>query len=437
MQRTKDSNRFPTFHAAGEAIRHLTSWTVTALVIALLLLSLGATGCRGAASDDGDPADTAGEQSNAEPTDPRAVNALTREEIDDGWILLFDGETLFGWASAGDANWRVERGLITADRGKPCLLHTTGRFGDYILSLDFRLPEGGNSGMFLRSDATGEDVTGGCYELNIADATDNEFPTGSMVERKKAEVECDNTQWHTYQVRAEGGHFEVRLDGEMVLGYEDSDPLPSGYIALQYRQGPIEFCNIKLKPLGMIPLFNGKDLTGWKEYPEMASRFTVTPEGWLNVTDGRGQLETEERFGDFVFRIDVRVNGDELNSGIFFRCIPGEQMNGYECQIHNGYVDGDRTSPKDCGTGGIFRRQDARKIVADDHQWFTLTLLADGPHMAAWVDGHQVSDWTDTREPDPNPRRGLRLEPGTIMIQGHDPTTDLDFRNIEIAPMRL
>jgi hypothetical protein len=114
-------------------------------------------------------------------------------------------------------------------------------------------------------------------------------------------------------------------------------------------------------------------------------------------------------------------------------------MNGYECQIHNGYKDGDRTQPVDCGTGGIFRRQDARRVVADDREWFHLTLAADGPHMAAWVNGYQVSDWTDDRPPHDNPRNGLRLKPGTIMIQGHDPTTDLNFRNLQIAeiPPRL
>ena len=108
-------------------------------------------------------------------------------------------------------------------------------------------------------------------------------------------------------------------------------------------------------------------------------------------------------------------------------------MMGYECQIHNGFLDGDRTRPKDCGTGGIFRRQDARFVVADDLQWFHLTLIVGGPHMAAWVNGLQVSDWTDERPPDENPRRGLRLEPGTIMIQGHDPTTDISFRELHAA----
>ena len=55
--------------------------------------------------------------------------------------------------------------------------------------------------------------------------------------------------------------------------------------------------------------------------------------------------------------------------------------------------------------------------------------------MAAWVDGQQVSDWTDTRKPHENPRKGLRLEPGTLAIQGHDPTTDLRFRKLRIVEM--
>ena len=110
-------------------------------------------------------------------------------------------------------------------------------------------------------------------------------------------------------------------------------------------------------------------------------------------------------------------------------------MMGYECQIQNGMKDGDPTQPVDCGTGGFFRRQNARRIVAKDREWFTMTLVADGPHMAAWVNGYPVSDWTDTRKPNENPRRGLRTEPGTLAIQGHDPTTDLRFRNMRIVEL--
>ena len=206
-----------------------------------------------------------------------------------------------------------------------------------------------------------------------------------------------------------------------------------GFIGLQHNSGKVEFRNVKLKPLGLSSLFNGTDLTGWVTYPDMKSEFTVTGDGTLNVKNGKGQIETERSYGDFILQLECITHAPNLNSGIFFRCIPGEEMNGYESQIHNGFEGEDRTAPKDHGTGGIFRRQPARLVVADDQAWFHNTIIASGPHMAVWVNGCQVSDWTDERDPDPNPRKGLRVEPGTIMIQGHDPTTDISFRNIRVA----
>ena len=234
---------------------------------------------------------------------------------------------------------------------------------------------------------------------------------------------------------AEGSHFQSKLDGRLALDYTDPKSLPRGLIGLQRNSGPGAFRNIKLKPLGLKPIFNGRDLSGWKNHPESKSVFSVTAKGELNVKNGRGLLESEARFGDFVLQFEAFSNGKELNSGIFFRGIPGEFANGYESQIHNGYKDGDRSKPKDFGTGGIYRRQPARKVVPNDFEWFANTLVVSGNHIAVWVDGYQVTDWTDTRAPNANPRQGLRLEAGTLGIQGHDPTTDLSFRNLRAAEL--
>ena len=250
--------------------------------------------------------------------------------------------------------------------------------------------------------------------------------------RSKHELESESTGWQQFHVTVSQGAITVLLDGEKVIQYQDPSPLLSGFIGLQLNQGAVAFREIKLKPLGMTSLFNGTDLSGWKTDQQMASRFRVTEEGWLNVKNGRGQLESEQLFGDFLLQLECITHAPDLNSGIFFRCIPGEQMNGYECQIHNGFQQGDPTRPKDCGSGGIFRRQDARRVVARDQQWFPMTIVAEGPRITTWVNGYQVTDWTDTRAADPNPRRGLRTEPGSIMIQGHDPTTNISFRNLRI-----
>ena len=51
------------------------------------------------------------------------------------------------------------------------------------------------------------------------------------------------------------------------------------------------------------------------------------------------------------------------------------------------------------------------------------------------MDGVHVVDWTDNRPANDNARQGYRAAPGGISIQGHDPTTDLSFRNIRIAEL--
>ncbi len=365
---------------------------------------------------------------------PLPAGTLQPEEWSEGWISLFDGQTMFGWEAGSEANWGVEDGTLTVSEGEQGLLCTTSRFDNYVLSIEFNADPETNSGIFLRTPLQPESAEVDCYELNIA-PPDNPFPTGSIVGRKRIEGDPEGSGWQHFEVTVDGPRITALLDGKQVIEYEDPEPLPRGRIGLQINEGRVAFRNIRLKPLGLEPIFNGRDLEGWREYPEMDSRFTVTEQGELRVEDGSGQLETRGEYGNFVLQLECISHAPQLNSGIFFRCIPGERMNGYESQIHNGYRNADRTQPVDAGTGAIFRRVDARVVAANDLEWFGKTIIADGPHMAVWVNGLQVTDWTDTRDPHENPRQGLRMEPGTIMIQGHDPTTDLSFRNLRIREL--
>jgi hypothetical protein len=362
-------------------------------------------------------------------------NTLSPEEIEDGWILLFDGQTDFGWKASTKANWKVADGTISVSEGEKGLLCTTSEFADYVLKVDFRAPRETNSGIFLRTPAVPSDPAADCYELNIADPSVSPFSTGSLVNRQKAAGTVEPGPWHTFTVKAEGGHFTVAVDGRRVLDYVDDKPLGRGFIGLQFNSGPVAFRNIKLKPLGLENMTNGRDLGGWTVFPGKPSQFSVTPEGALRVVNGPGQLEWQGQVADFVLQLDIFSAGKHLNSGIFFRNLPGQLWQGYESQVQNGYKNEDRTHPLDCGTGGFYRRQNARKVVPNDFEWFTKTLVVSGDHMAAWINGYQVSDWTDQRPPHENPRQGLRRAAGTIAIQGHDPTTDLSFRKLRIAEL--
>ncbi len=378
--------------------------------------------------------------------EPKPLNdPLTPREIADGWILLFDGETTFGWHSPNDSKWTIHDGMLAPQSDKPGLLVTTTPFNDCELKLE-ALTREGNCSILLGCVADGSTKKRGSY------GTVDQFIRGA---------------WTEYTVRFQSGsitQLSRHIKGSEQFGatkiaqVKESGPdrtVSPGHIAL-VGNGVI-FRNIKLRPLDTRPLFNGRDLTGWKEHPGKKSKFTVTREGWLNIKDGPGDLQTDARWDNFILQLECISNGIHLNSGVFFRCRPGEYQQGYEAQIHNGFLDKgakeytvedydpathelkDKRKVKspatDYGTGGIYRRMPVRRAMAQDKEWFTMTVAAHGRHLSTWVNGVQVVDWTDNRPLNDNARNGCRLEAGPISLQGHDPTTDLSFRNIRIAEL--
>jgi len=371
------------------------------------------------------------------------VHPLSAEEQADGWIALFDGHSLFGWSSNTEdadekVNWTVQDGTITADSGPSGLLLTSVPFSDYEIVCEFRMAAGGNSGLFLRSIESPKDVALDSYEVNIADSHPGGYTTGSLVNRQKTESPITGSgDWQTMHVTILGSKVTVKVNGDTVLEHDaGAEAKKSGLIGLQKNSGKIEFRKVALKPIAMTELFNGTDLTGWVEVPGSKSEFTVADQQ-IHCKNGLGFIETADTFGDFLFQADSITHADELNSGYFFRAMKGTEeapSNGYEVQIHNGIKDGDPTKPANAGTGAIFRRVDARRVVCKDKEWCTTTLVANGQRIAVWVNGYQVTDWMDERKPDDNPRKGSRVKPGHISLQGHDPTTDLSFRKLRIQP---
>jgi hypothetical protein len=234
---------------------------------------------------------------------------------------------------------------------------------------------------------------------------------------------------------------------------------PSALVFSIAKNETVRLRNIKLKPTGLTPIFDGKSLAGWHEYkgPDAKSKFSVTPEGTLHIENGKGDLQTDKQWSDFLLQIECRTNAPALNSGVFFRCQPDKYQQGYEAQIQNSFLPTaskeyviDKYDPQthkllskdkvkydsvDYGTGSIYRRIPARFKVANDKEWCTMTLLAQGRHMGVWVNGIMVTDWTDNRPESDNGRNGYKAGPGNISLQGHDPTTNLDFRNIRIVDL--
>lgn len=191
-----------------------------------------------------------------------------------------------------------------------------------------------------------------------------------------------------------------------------------------------------IRPLGLKSVFNGKDFSGWTvlRHPRRQTKVKWDVEySAIRAVGGPGALELQQRYGDLVLQIDVRTIAPLANGGVFFRCIPGDFMNGYEAQVFNACYDRDPGKPARYSTGGIDDRQLARRLVSRDGKSFTMTVIATGPHISTWVNGCQLTDWTDTRKRHDNPRQGLRTKPGTIQLQAHDPKTAVEFSNIRVG----
>jgi 3-keto-disaccharide hydrolase len=315
--------------------------------------------------------------------DTSKPNSLTPKEIEEGWILLFDGETTFGWNAEGSVD--VKNGILKIGGDNAGAITSSAPFHHGLLRCTAR-----QSGALK----------------------------GEITWRGEKQTPGGGASWSTLK-------WEPAAGGGSTIGIE----VPAG--------SELEIRQLAFQPRELKPLFNAKDLSGWKVFPgeRYKSHFSVTQEGWLNVKNGPGDLQTEGQYDDFILQLECISNGKALNSGVFFRCVAGQYQNGYEAQIQNGYKDGDRTKPVDFGTGAIYRRVPARKVVSNDHEWFTMTIAAQGKHVATWVNGYQTVDWTDERPPNDNPRNGSKTGKGHISIQGHDPTTDLSFRNIRIAEL--
>jgi hypothetical protein len=339
----------------------------------------------------------------------------TKEQLAEGWISLFDGETLFGWNQLGDAQWRVDGGNLVCDSGSGGWLASSSQFADFELAVTLRVSPKHATGVAVRATLEGHPGENGAYIVPVS------------------EPEGPEPKWHEVRLTATGDNVSGSVDGSVVRDLKGRRV--HGVIGLYFfgHGSRVEISDVKLRPLSLEPIFNGKDLTDWNIVPDHPSVFSVV-DGALNIKNGNGQIETAGVYKDFVLQLEIISNGDKLNSGVFFRGPVGVFWKGYESQVRNEWENDDRTHPHDFGTGGNYGNQPARRVVPNDREWFYKTIVCDGNHAAVWVNGFQVSDFTDMRPVAENGdgKHGYVPGPGTIHLQGHDPKTDLSFRNIRI-----
>ncbi len=168
-------------------------------------------------------------------------------------VALFNGKDLSGWRAMGENQWVVESGVLKSPKSGSNLV-TEDKFTDFKLHMEFRYPEGSNSGIYLR----------GRYEVQITDSKGAEpsdvefsgvygFLTPNQVVAKEA------GEWQSYDITLIGRRVSIVANGVPVItdqiipgitgGAIDSREGEPGPFLIQGDHGPIEFRNIVVTPV--------------------------------------------------------------------------------------------------------------------------------------------------------------------------------------------
>ena len=208
-----------------------------------------------------------------------ADNELTPKEKEAGWVLLFNGNSLAGWMTSSQqpSQRPVEQESINPHKCGGYMMIHEKEWSDFVLSLDFKISKGCNSGIFLRTSPLkprpGKDVGFNGIEIAIDDTSAAGYhDTGAIYDLVKPTKNAMKPagEWNHIEITSNKNLLVVVLNGEKVthmnvdqwtepnkrpdgmphkfdIAYKDHPR--AGYIGLQDHGADCWFKNIKLKPL--------------------------------------------------------------------------------------------------------------------------------------------------------------------------------------------
>lgn len=189
---------------------------------------------------------------------------------------------------------------------------------------------------------------------------------------------------------------------------------------------------------GFRPLFNGKDLSGWKH---VGPGSFVVEDGMMKTVGGMGLLYYEkEKFGNSVLRVVYKTASDHANSGVVIRLPepPPDPWfgvhNGYEVQIDAGGDDW-HSSGAIYSISKVTSRQQKPK-----GEWNVMEIELRGLVTRVTLNGVLVNEYREGAPVPPRkmwyePVRGPRAETGYIGLQNHDPNSTVYFREVSVRPL--
>jgi hypothetical protein len=180
-----------------------------------------------------------------------------------------------------------------------------------------------------------------------------------------------------------------------------------------------------------VPLFNGKDLTGWKTHPDDQAKWDVV-DGSITASGPAGHLfSVRDDYRDFIYRIEAKIN-EGGNSGQYFRAKYQRAFPlFYEAQINVSHSDPIKTgslypffNPK--LTADQKEKIIVRKAPHKANEWFVQEVTAIGNHITIKVNGETTVDFVD------DSKTSMQ---GHFAIQHHDPTCKIMVRKVEVKEL--
>jgi len=205
------------------------------------------------------------------------LNALTAEEKEQGFELLFDGTALSPeiWQNENSiAGYPVKDGIFFCNRGGNLL--TKKEYSDFIFRFEFKLPPGGNNGVGIRAEAVDKNAAYHGFEIQILDNSAEKYRNlkpyqfhGSVYELVPAKRNPEKNdyqkpvgEWNYQEIIVIGSKIIVFLNGEAIVATDldqfKQGPNKSDHAGLYRTKGfvgflghgdPVEFRNVRIKAL--------------------------------------------------------------------------------------------------------------------------------------------------------------------------------------------
>lgn len=199
---------------------------------------------------------------------PSLAAELSPEEVQEGFVPLFNGKNLDGWI--GDTKGYVAQdGVLICQPGGG--LFTEKEYANFIFRFEFKLPPGANNGVGIRTPAEGGDPAYIGMEIQILDDGHPKYDWikpyqahGSIygVVPAKRGVLKPAGEWNTEEIVAQGSKIKVTVNGTVVVDADiagiketiDGRPHPGlhnekGHIGFLGHGDRVEFRNVRIKTL--------------------------------------------------------------------------------------------------------------------------------------------------------------------------------------------